>query len=296
VRQREARTGKEISLAALSATIANGRVFVGCLDTFGYDQRAELETQAHRRGDELLLTPFAIEAFDEVSIELDDAGLQVRYVLQIGVPGAEVVHHQVCTDSAADFAQNAEAQVEVREGRCLRDLQIDVMVVSDDGIVGSHQPALFELARVKVDEERYATAHRHCDLTDGAPKSTRRVLGQRVLEEHGGREARDAASHESLVREKLARIESNDRLKDDREIARLHETPKEARFVFGESSASAWCVGESVRGRGTRIGFAHGQPYKSALVQAVAQKTTVPLSAPKPSPQARSRHTSLRYV
>jgi hypothetical protein len=51
------------------------------------------------------------------------------------------------------------------------------MVVSDDRIVGAHQPALFELARVKVDEERYATAHWHCDLTDGAPKSTGRVLG-----------------------------------------------------------------------------------------------------------------------
>src|SRR5580704_4037305 len=76
-RQGKARTGKEVALSALSPTVSDGHEFVESLDALGDDQPAELEAQANGGSDELLLARLAIDALDEISIELYYARLQV---------------------------------------------------------------------------------------------------------------------------------------------------------------------------------------------------------------------------
>jgi hypothetical protein len=88
----------------LSPAISDGGVFIRGLDSLGHDESPQLMAKADRGGDEPLLTTLAVEPLDEVTIELDDARLEVGDVLQVRITGTEIVDDQMSAHATAYFA------------------------------------------------------------------------------------------------------------------------------------------------------------------------------------------------
>ncbi len=86
----------------------------------------------------------------------------------------------------ADLAEDATAEVEMGQRDRLRDLEVNVMIVCEDGIVGPHEPPGHELVRVHVQEQRAPAGKRHCDLADHPAQLTSRARFGSTLEEVRG--------------------------------------------------------------------------------------------------------------
>jgi hypothetical protein len=112
----------------------------------------------------------------------------------------------------------------VHERDRLGDLEKDVVVVREDGVVGADEPSFRELVRMDVDERRRAGAEGERDLADHATEPARTLVRDRVPEECDGiGEVGQLATNERLGRELPAAVDVDDRLKDDAQVLRLDD-------------------------------------------------------------------------
>jgi len=186
----------------LRPAIADGPELVVGFDPLGHDGCAELVAQVDDHRDEHLPARPSIEILDQRSVQLDDCGFEIRDELQVGVTSAQIVDHQVRARAGADFAQHAHAQVEVGERHRFGDLQINVVVMRENGIIGADEPAVLQLVGMQVEEDRGTAAQRDADFSDHPSEPSRGSLRAGVLEERGGCETGNAASNERVVRMK----------------------------------------------------------------------------------------------
>ncbi len=116
--------------------------------------------------------------------------------------------------TGTDLSQHTLTEIEVRERSRFGDLQVDVMIVREDRVIGAHEPMLLELARVKVDENGNAAAEGKGDFSNHPAEPSDRSLRRRSLEEGDRRKSRNPATNEGLESKQLAIVQADDRLKD----------------------------------------------------------------------------------
>ena len=85
----------------MHAEIPYALELVDGFDPFGDDARAELAAECDHVSYDRLPARQVMHVASQREIELDDAGVQIRYTLQIGVAGAEIINHQGGAGSAA---------------------------------------------------------------------------------------------------------------------------------------------------------------------------------------------------
>ena len=205
------------------------------LDAFRDDHRIEVAAQNDDRTDELEQPRADLEASDQAAVELHHAGIEVRDVLEVRVAGTEIVDDEMHA-AIADLGQDALAQVEVRKRNALGDLEIQLVRVLEDRIVGLHEPLLVELRGMDVDEQLVV---RHV-LDRHLAQHATELAGARMLD--GGREQAQRAievgrlrTSERFVSEDLVRPEIYDRLVD---AANLSVIKNAANCLVGKGRSS----------------------------------------------------------
>ncbi len=128
-----------------------------------------------------MLAAALFDAADQRQVELHHVRLQVDDALQVGVPGAQVVDDQVGAAARANLLQHACAQTEVAERCRLGDLEVNGAIVKEQRIVRAHQPAVAQLVRVQVDEQRRVGAALERHFADFAAEVPAGALGLRLL-------------------------------------------------------------------------------------------------------------------
>src|SRR6185312_16299375 len=101
-----------------------------------------LGAKTHQRDQETVLAIVSRrDTGDEFTVKLNHLGREVRDVLEVGVTGPQVIYRQI-NALAAHFLQNAMAERKVTQRYGLGDLQVDLVTVPEDRLVGAHKPTL----------------------------------------------------------------------------------------------------------------------------------------------------------
>ena len=151
---------------------------------------------------------------DQAAVELDDARMKIRDVLEVRIAGAEIVDDEVHA-AIANLRQDALAEMKVRERDALGDLEIQLFVVLEDRIVRLDEPLLVELGGMDVDEQLVVRNVGDRHLAQHAAELARAVVLDRRREQiERTLKVRRARAGERLVGEDLVGTKVDDRLID----------------------------------------------------------------------------------